>query len=411
MSNQADTPGISRGLVVLLAVATGMAVANMYYAQPLLHTLGGAFHVSNGTAGLLVTISQIGYVIGLAFLVPLGDLVERRRLIVGAMVLIGAGDLVEAFAPGFSVFAPALFVIGITTCVAQVIVPMSSHLAAEHERGKVVGTVMSGLLLGILLARTVSGLIATAFGWRVVFGFGAASMLLLALLLREVLPKVEPTSDLRYSQALRSVLEMIREEPVLRQRMLLGACGMGCFSVLWTALAFLLSGVHGSHYHYSNATIGLFGLAGVAGASAAQMAGRLADRGHGRLVTLVSLVMMLVSWGILALGANSVIVLIVGIMALDFGVQGLQISNQSAIYVLRPEGRSRLTTAYMVAYFLGGVVLSAVTSELYSGHGWNTICLVGAVTAGIGLLAWVLTWSGVRLAAARPVEAAGSRRR
>jgi len=387
-SVDAPAPGISRGLVIVLAGATGATVANMYYAQPLLHTLGRAFNVSTGTSGLLVTISQIGYVLGLGFLVPLGDLVERRALITNSMLCIAVAQVMACVAPGLAVFAGALLVVGVLTFVAQVIVPMSSHLAAEHERGKVVGTVMSGLLLGVLASRTLSGLIAEAFGWRTVFGAAAAMMLVLALVLRRTLPKVEPTSSLPYRAALRSIITLVREEPVLRQRMLLGACAMGCFSVLWTSLAFLLSGVHGSQYHYSNAVIGLFGLAGIAGAGAAQVAGRLADRGHGRLVTTATLTVLLVSWGLLYLGKSSVVVLIVGIMALDLGVQGTQISNQAAIYKLHPDARSRITTPYMVAYFLGGTGLSAVTGAIYAADGWGAVCLLGAGTALVSLVAW-----------------------
>jgi predicted MFS family arabinose efflux permease len=388
----ATTPppeGISRGLVLMLAGATGATVANMYYSQPLLHTLGRAFHVSTGTSGLLVTISQIGYVLGLALLVPLGDLVERRALITNSMLCIALAQAVACAAPGLDLFAGALLVVGVGTCAAQVIVPMSSHLAAEHERGKVVGTVMSGLLLGVLASRTLSGLIAEAFGWRTVFGVAAVLMLTLALVLRRALPKVQPTSSLSYGAALRSIVKLVREEPVLRQRMLLGACAMGCFSVLWTSLAFLLSGVHGSQYHYSNAVIGLFGLAGIAGACAAQLAGRLADRGHGLIVTTGTLAVMLASWGVLYLGKSSVVVLIVGIMALDLGVQGTQISNQAAIYNLHPDARSRITTPYMVAYFLGGTALSAVTGALYAADGWGAVCLLGAGTSLVSLAAWL----------------------
>ncbi len=380
----APPEGMSRGLVIMLAGATGATVANMYYAQPLLHTLGRAFNVSTGTSGLLVTISQIGYVLGLAFLVPLGDLLERRALITNSMLCLAVAQAVACVAPGLAVFAGALLVVGVGTFVAQVIVPMSSHLAAEHERGKVVGTVMSGLLLGVLASRTLSGLVAEAFGWRAVFGFAAVLMLALALVLRRSLPKVQPTSSLPYGAALRSIVTLVREQPVLRQRMLLGACSMGCFSVLWTSLAFLLSGVHGSHYHYSNAVIGLFGLAGIAGAGAAQLAGRLADRGRGLIVTTGTLTVLLASWGVLYLGRSSVIVLILGIMALDFGVQGTQISNQAAIYQLSPDARSRITTPYMVAYFLGGTGLSAVTGALYAADGWRATSL-------LSLAAWFAT--------------------
>ncbi|HEX3803938.1 MAG TPA: MFS transporter [Solirubrobacteraceae bacterium] len=383
--------GISRGLVILLAFTTGAAVANMYYAQPLLHTLGHAFHVGTATTGLLVTIGQIGYVAGLAFLVPLGDLFERRKLITISLVCLAVGQAVAAIAPNLAVFAAAVLFVGVATFIGQVIVPMSSHLAAEHERGKVVGTVMSGLLLGVLISRTLSGVIAELFGWRVVFGFAAVAMLLLAAVVRRTLPRVEPTSDLPYGAALRSVLKLIRTEPVLRQRMLLGACAFGCFSILWTSLAFLLSGVHGSHYHYSNAAIGLFGLAGVAGASAAQVAGRLADRGHVAATTTAALILTAVSWLVLDAGAHSVVILIIGIMVLDLGVQGTQISNQTAIYKLDSDARSRITTAYMSAYFIGGVLGSSVTGVLYASDGWGAVCIFGGCASIVGLAAWALT--------------------
>jgi predicted MFS family arabinose efflux permease len=380
--------GIPRGLVWLLAATTGAAAANLYYAQPLLDTLRGAFSVSDATIGLIVTIAQIGYVLGLALLVPLGDLRERRSLIVVTMLIAAAGLVACALAPGFEVFAAATLIIGISSVAAQVIVPMTSSLARPQERGAVVGTVMSGLLIGILLARTFSGIIASALGWRVVFWVAAAGMVALAATLRRVLPSVAPTTELRYGQVLRSVLTLVGDEPVLRHRMLLGALSFGCFSTLWTSLSFLLAA---APFHYGNAVIGLFGLVGVVGAGAASLAGRLADRGRGRHATTVTVLIMLVSWAILALGKSSIVALIAGIAILDLGVQGLHISNQSAIYALRPEARSRLTTAYMVAYFLGGAALSALTSALYSSDGWSGVCILGAGTALLALLVWGVT--------------------
>ncbi len=389
--------------MLLLAVSSGAAAANLYYAQPLLHTLSGSLHVSNGTAGLLITISQLGYVLGLAFLVPLGDLHERRRLIATTLLITAAAMAAAAAAPTFAVFGGAIAVVGVSSVVAQVIVPMSSSLSADHERGQVVGTVMSGLLIGILLARTVSGLIAAAFGWRAVFWFAAVAMVALAATLRRALPKIPPTTELSYGGLLQSVLSLIREEPVLRQRMLIGALDFGCFSTLWTSLAFLLSA---APYHYGNAVIGLFGLVGVVGAGAASLAGRLADRGRVGPTTTITLLIMLVSWAVLALGKSSVIALIVGIAILDLGVQGLHISNQSAIYALRPEARSRLTTAYMVAYFLGGAALSALTSALYAGDGWAGVCILGAGTALLALAIWAFTESAARSRGARSVQQA-----
>ncbi len=378
---------MSKRLVLLLALTCGAAVGNMYYAQPLLHTIGGAFGVSEGAAGFLITATQAGYVVGLVLLVPLGDLLERRRLITRALLVSAVALALAAAAPAFGPFALALAAVGITSAVAQIIVPMSSTLAAPRERGRVVGTVMSGLLIGILVARTVSGLLAAVLGWRMVYVLAAVAMLALALTLRAALPLVPPTEKLPYRSLMASVLRLVREEPVLRLRMALGAAAMGCFSVLWTSIAFLLSG---SPYHYGNAAIGLFGLAGLAGALIAPVAGRLADRGHGRLTTTAMILVMLISWGLLALGKTSLAWLIVGIAVLDLGVQGLHISNQSAIYALRPEARSRLTTAYMVAYFIGGTALSAATSALYSTEGWVGVCVLGAATAMTALVVWVV---------------------
>jgi predicted MFS family arabinose efflux permease len=374
--------------VVLLAVACGAAVANLYYAQPLLPTIAEAFGVSDATAGLLVTITQAGYVLGLVFVVPIGDLRERRSLICGTLLITAGALVVATVAPVFAVFGVALAVVGVTAVVAQIIVPMSSSLSAEHERGRVVGTVMSGLLIGILLARTVSGLIAEAFGWRTVFAFGAAAMLVLAATLWRRLPRVPATSTLSYGRVLASVLDLVRAEPVLRQRMIIGAFCFGCFSVLWTSISFLLSA---PPYRYSNAVIGLFGLAGVAGAVAASVAGRLADRGWGSQTTTATILILMFSWAILALGKISVAALIVGIAVLDLGAQGLHISNQSAIYALAPDARSRLTTAYMTSYFFGGAVLSALTSLLYSSDGWGGVCVIGALSATGALVTWVIT--------------------
>ena len=377
--------GISRRLVLLMAVACGASVANLYYAQPLLHTLGRAFAVSEGTAGLLVTVTQLGYVVGLALLVPVGDLRERRGLISGSLLITAAALGVAAAAPSIGVFAPAIAVVGFTSVVAQIIVPLSSILSAEHERGAVVGTVMSGLLIGILIARTISGLVTAALGWRAMFVIAAAGMLALSFVLRRALPLVPPSSDLSYRRLLRSVMTLVAEQPALRLRMVLGALTFGCFSALWTALAFLLAG---PPFHYGNAVIGLFGLAGVAGAVAATVAGRLADRGRGGLASTVTIVVLIASWAILAAGRHSALVLIIGIAMLDLAVQGLHVSNQSAIYALDPAARSRLTTAYMVSVFLGGALFSALASTLYSSSGWSAVCAFGAGAAVLALVIW-----------------------
>ncbi len=387
---------MDRRLVLLLAITCGTAVANIYYVQPLLDTVAAALGVGTGTAGLLVTASQVGYCAGLALLVPLGDLVERRRLIVTLLLLAALAQAVSAAAPAFAVLAAGLLLAGVCSVAAQVVVPMASAMAAPHERGRIVGTVMSGLLIGILLARTLSGLLAEVGGWRLVFAVAAGVMLVLAAVLRRRLPEAPPTAGGSYGGILRSVLELVRAEPVLRQRMWLGALSMGGFSILWTAVAFLLAG---EHYGYGDGVIGLFGLAGLAGAAMAPVAGRLADAGHGRLAQTIALAALPVSWGLLALGGTSLAALLVGIVVLDFAVQGTQIVNQSTIYALRPEARSRVTTAYMVAYFLGGVAGSSAASAVYAAGGWGAACALGAGVALVGLASW--------LAFARRPDAAG----
>jgi predicted MFS family arabinose efflux permease len=377
-----------RGLVALLAVASGATVANLYYVQPLLGTVAHALSVSDGTAGLLVTCAQVGYVAGLVFLVPLGDIVERRRLI--STILLGTAVALAACAasPSFGVLAAALIAVGALSVVAQIVVPLASTLAGPDERGQVVGTVMSGLLVGILSARTLSGLVAQLGGWRLVFALAAGAMLILSATLGRMLPKMPHTDPVRYRAALRSVITLIAREPVLRQRMVLGALGFGGFSVLWTSIAFLLSA---PPYGYDELVIGLFGLAGAAGALIAPVAGKLTDRGHGRLALGGFLLVLLASWALLALGRSSVVALIAGIVVLDLGVQGAHISNQAAIYGLHAEARSRLTTAYIVSMFLGGIVGSTLSSTLYAADGWSAICGLGAALAVIAILVFLAT--------------------
>jgi predicted MFS family arabinose efflux permease len=377
---------LSRGLVALMAVAAGAAVANIYYAQPLLSTIAHDFSVSDGTAGLMVTASQVGYAAGLVLLVPLGDLLERRRLITRIMLVTVLGLAAVAASPSFTLLAAALVVVGLTSVVAQILVPMASMLAAEHERGRVVGHVMSGLLVGILVARTASGLIAQAGGWRLVFAVSAGLMLVLCGVLRAALPEVHPTSTLSYPALLRSVGQLVIEQPTLRVRMIYGVLGMGQFSVLWTTIAFLLSG---SPYHYGDATIGLFGLVGLAGALAAQAAGRLADRGRQHRSTGSFFLIMVLSWGLIAAGSTSLGALIVGIAVLDLGIQGAQITNQSVIYSLVPTARSRLTTAYMTAVFISAAVSSALASTLYDADGWSAVTALGGAFAAAGVVLWL----------------------
>ena len=398
---------MSRSLVVLLAFVCGSAAANIYYVQPLLNEIARSFHVGSSTAALLVACSQLGFLTGLALLVPVGDLRERRRLLTTVLLLAAVAATACAAAPALPFLAVALLALGVVAVAAQITVPLASALAGEEERGAVVGMVMSGLLIGILTARTVSGLVAEVGGWRMPFVLAAVLMVVLAAVVRRRLPEVPATEDLPYPDALRSVLGLVRSEPVLRQRMLLGSLQFGCFSILWASLALLLGE---APYDYGEGAIGLFGLAGLAGAGVAPLSGRLADRGHGQLVQTGLLVLLLISWGVLALGTTSVVAVLAGIVLLDLAVQGAHINNQSAIYSLNASARSRLTGAYMTAVFTGGTVGSLLSALLYSMGGWEAVCGLGAVFSVTGLGVWLASEAALRrrrerTAAERPATA------
>jgi predicted MFS family arabinose efflux permease len=384
-----DTFVLEGSLVAIMAVACGIAVANLYYAQPLLDTLAHTFGVSTGTAGLIVTLTQLGYALGLVFLVPLGDVLNRRRLIVTIMLGTAVALAVAAESPDIRVFLAASLAVGTTSVVAMILVPFAATLAQDYNRGRVVGQVMSGLLMGILLARTASGFLADAAGWRAVFWAAAVLMLAQAGVLWRLLPDVHSQRRLSYPELLVSVLPLLREEPVLRRRIVYGAAMFATFSALWTCLPFLLSR---PPYGYSDSLIGAFGLIGAVGALSASAAGRMADRGWSRATTGAFLATVLFSFWLMDVGSESLVAMIIGVALMDLGMQGTQITNQSEIYRLRPEARSRITTAYMTSFFLGGAVGSSLSAWLYQFYGWGGVCVLCMGFALVALLFWVTEW-------------------
>lgn len=382
-------PPLSRSFVLLLAVATGLVVANLYYVQPLLDAISLEFGVGPRAAGGLVTLTQLGYALGLLLIVPLGDTLPRRPLVTGILGFSALTLVALGLSPNLTVFALLSVAVGLSSVVAQILVPLAAALAPDDSRGRVVGTVMSGLLLGVLLARTASGAVATLAGWRAIYFVAALLMLALAAALWRALPGEQPRPKVAYPALLASVFRLARDEPVLRLRALYGALGFGAFSVFWTSLAFLLSR---PPYGYSEAVIGLFGLVGAVGALAAGAAGRLADRGYARPVTLILGLFTLVSFGFIGLGGAALWALIVGALLLDLGVQALQIINQSEIYRLNPEARSRVTTVYLTTYFVGGALGSALSSTAYSIFGWPGVALAGGL-CGLGIVGvWLGGW-------------------
>ncbi|MBA3742579.1 MAG: MFS transporter [Sporichthya sp.] len=357
----------------------------MYYAQPLLDRIADDLDVSAGTAGLLVTASQIGFAVGLATLVPLGDLVARHKLIGPVLGLCALFLLGAAASPVFPVLALALLGVGLTATVAQMLVPLAGTLAADHDRGRVVGTVISGLLLGVLLARTVAGLLAAVAGWRMVFVAAAGVVTLLALVLYRTLPRLPALNpDLTYRTLLHSIGPLVREEPVLRRRMIYGALGMISFTIVWTSLSFLIA----EDYSKGEAETGLLGLAGFVGALAAQGAGRLADRGWQHRSTGAFLACMLIGWVLLWFGGDSMLALILGLVILDWGIQGQNILSQSLIFALRAEARSRITTAYMTGIFVSGAIASAGSALAWSLGGWDAVSALGVGFALVGVVLW-----------------------
>ncbi len=386
MTQKTENAGLSPALIVLMSVATGLAVASNYYAQPLLETIAQAFNLSINQAGFIVTAAQLGYAVGLMFLVPLGDMFERRGLIVGMTLLAAGGMLITAMSQNLAMMIVGTALTGLFSVVAQLLVPLAATLAAPEKRGKVVGIIMSGLLLGILLARTVAGALASIGGWRTIYWVASVLMIIMALILWRYLPRYKQHSGLNYGQLLGSIFSLFIRTPVLRARALLGALSFANFSVLWTSMAFLLAS---PPFGYSEATIGLFGLVGAAGALMATKAGQLADKGKARITTSVGLILLLLSWIPIALGQHSIIALIIGIIVLDLAVQGVHVTNQSVIYRMMPEARNRLTAGYMTTYFIGGALGSLISAAAYQHAGWYGVALAGLVLCILNITTWL----------------------
>ncbi|MFB4743563.1 MFS transporter [Enterobacter hormaechei subsp. steigerwaltii] len=382
------TQGLSPALILLMSVATGLAVASNYYAQPLLDTIARAFDLSASSAGFIVTAAQLGYAAGLLFLVPLGDMFERRMLIVSMTLLAAGGMLITASSQSLTMMIIGTALTGLFSVVAQILVPLAATLASPEKRGKVVGTIMSGLLLGILLARTVAGLLASLGGWRTVYWVASVLMVIMALALWRGLPRVKQENHLNYPQLLASVFSLFTRDKLLRTRAVLGCLTFANFSILWTSMAFLLAA---PPFNYSEGVIGLFGLAGAAGALGARPAGGLADKGKSHMTTSAGLVLLLLSWAAIWYGHVSVLALIVGILVLDLTVQGVHITNQTVIYRVKPEARNRLTAGYMTSYFIGGAAGSLISASAWQHAGWTGVCAIGAIVAAINLLVW---WRG-----------------
>ena len=373
----AAVPGISSGMVLLLASATGLIVANLYYAQPLVGPISQATGLSPGAAGLIVTLTQIGYCLGMLFIVPLGDLLENRRLIVTCLAATSAALLVAASTSNAGLFLAAALCIGLGSVAAQVVVPFASHLSPPHMRGQIVGKVVSGLLMGIMLARPVSSLVTDALNWHAIFVLSAIGTALLAVLLHYKLPRRQPVSSMRYGALLASLWQLLKSTPVLRRRAAYQACMFGAFSLFWTTVPLVLA----RQFNLSQTGIAIFALAGVAGAIASPYAGRRADQGKSRSTTGMALAAALIAFGApLLLQGGRVFelgLLVAASIVLDAGVSASLVTGQRAIFSLGEDVRSRLNGLYMALFFCGGAIGSSLGAWMYAHHGWHGVLLTG----------------------------------
>lgn len=381
-----NTATMTPAMVMLFAFCCGAIVANIYYAQPIIELIAPDIGLSSTAASLIVSLTQIGYALGLFFLVPLGDLLENRRLMLITTAVAVLSLLGAAFAEQPNVFLLVSLLVGFSSVSVQMLIPLAAHLAPEESRGRVVGGIMGGLLLGILLARPIASLVADHFGWRAVFGSAAVVMIGISVVLATTMPRRLPDHRASYGQLLFSLWTLLRTQPVLRQRAFYQACMFATFSLFWTAVPLELSRNHG----LSQTQIAIFALIGAIGAIAAPISGRLADAGYTRIASLGALLFGALSFlpGLVH-PAYSVIGLAITGVVLDFCVQTSMVLGQRTVYALDAASRSRLNALYMTSIFIGGAIGSAIASPLFDHGGWSWVLIAGTTLPLIALLAFL----------------------
>jgi predicted MFS family arabinose efflux permease len=378
---------MSRRLTFLFALAAGAAIANLYWAQPLLSFIAGDLRAATATAGWLVTATQVGYAVGVLLLVPLGDVLDRRRFVPVMLLTSAAALLLCALAPSIGVLLLALGVLGVTTISGQVLTPLAGDLAGDAHRGRIVGAVGSGTLTGILASRTISGFVAGAAGWRTIFALAAVIAVLLAVLLYRAIPPLAPRTRMPYPALIASVGAVVIRERAARWTLVLAAIGFAAFSLLWTALTFLFSG---PPFRYPVQVIGLFGLAGLAGAFAVRYAGRLHDCGWSLPTTGAAWVLALGAFVGAAFAGRSVVLVVIVIVMFDVAFQGQYLLNRVRLFAVSHEARSRLNTALGISNFIGGAIGSAAATALWSADGWTAVTIAGAALCCLALIVWAL---------------------
>lgn len=381
-SPPAAIPALSSRMIFLFSLTSALAVANVYSAQPLLESIAASLQVSSGTIGTVVTATQSGYALGLIFLVPLGDCVNRKKRVITQLLFSVLALITAAVAPDLMTLLCAMLLVGFMAVVTQLMVAWAAMLASPEQRGQVVGSVTRGIVIGILLARFVAGMIADLAGWRAVYLTAAGLLLLISLILVKVLPATTgQTPRTAYPQLLLSVRRLFRTEPLLRRRGILALLIFAAFSMLWPSMVLPLTALSLTHTE-----IGMFGLAGLAGALAASRAGTWADQGRGQRATGFALALLTFSWLPIAALQSALLLLVLGVILPDFAIQTVHVINQSLLVAARPEAASRLVGAYMCFYSLGSALGATAATQLYALWGWHAVCYAGAAVSACAFL-------------------------
>ena len=367
---------LTKSTLWLMTIGAGLVVANNYYNQPLLGMIARELGESEAATSKVAMFTQIGYAAGLLLIIPLGDMFKRKQIILIDFIFIIASLLVFAFSRSLTVMIAASFFIGLTSVVPQIFVPIAAQLSKPEEKGRNVGIVMSGLLVGILASRVFSGIVGEYLGWREVFYIAAAMMVIMALLIASILPNMRPTFGGTYAQLMTSIARYAKELPALRLASLRGALGFASFSVFWTTLTFRLEQ---APFFQGSDVAGSLGLVGIAGALTASLTGYIAGKINKNTIISIACMLLILSWGIFGLGGSTYTGLIIGIVFLDLGLQAMHVTNQTIVFSSHPEASNRLNTVYMVSYFVGGSVGTLIGGQAWQHYGWTGVISVGAI--------------------------------
>ncbi|MEH6408268.1 MAG: MFS transporter [Leeuwenhoekiella sp.] len=378
-----SAPKLSNSLLYLMAVGAGLVVANNYYNQPLLNLIAKTFNVSESQVSKIPLFTQLGYAFGLLFIIPLGDKFSRKKIILIDFVAIIVSLLVTAMAPTLLVLTIASFCVGFSSVVPQLFVPMAAQLAQDENRGRAIGIVMSGLLIGILGSRFLSGLIGEYFGWRFMYFLATGIMVVYGIMLKIKLPNIATDFTGTYKELMTSLVHLFKTEPSVRIAALRGGLGFAGFSAFWTTLVFLME----ANFGYGSGVTGLFGVLGIAGALGATYAGKLSDRLNKNVMIISSTAIMIAAWVVFQFSGNFIWGLVIGVVMIDLGLQSLHIVNQNIIFSKNPEARNRVNTIYMVGYFIGGAVGTVTGAYAWEWYQWTGVATLGLIYSVLILIA------------------------